>query len=144
MLLRFDPFRELDRVTESALGRPTASMPMDAVRRGETVVVSFDLPGVDPASIDVTVERNVLDIKAARDTDRAEGDEVLVSERRSGPVSRQLLLGDSLDAHGVVADFDRGVLTLYIPVAAAAKPRKVEIGHGRGTEAIDAEAVSQN
>ena len=142
MLLRFDPFRELDRVTESAPGRP--SMPMDAVRRGETVVVSFDLPGVDPASIDVTVERNVLDVRAARETERAEGDEVLVSERPAGPISRQLLLGDSLDGPGVVADYDRGVLTLYIPVAAAAKPRKIEIGHGRGNEAIDAEAVGQN
>jgi HSP20 family protein len=143
MLLRFDPFRELDRVTESALGR-TASMPMDAVRRGESVIVSLDLPGVDPASIDVTVERNVLDIKAARDHDRAEGDEVLASERRSGPISRQLLLGESLDGHGVVAEYDRGVLTLHIPVAAAAQPRKIEIGRGRGGEAIDAEAVSQN
>ena len=142
MLLRFDPFRELDRATESALGRPSAAMPMDAVRRGETVVVSFDLPGVDPASIDVTVERNVVDIKAARDSERAEGDEVLVSERHAGPISRQLLLGDSLDGPGVVADYDRGVLTLYIPVAAAAKPRKIEIGRGR--DAIDAEAVSQN
>ena len=103
MLLRFDPFRELDRVTESAPGR--TSMPMDAVRRGETV---------------------------------------LVSERPAGPISRQLLLGDSLDGPGVVADYDRGVLTLYIPVAAAAKPRKIEIGHGRGNEAIDAEAVGQN
>jgi HSP20 family protein len=144
MLLRFDPFRELDRVTESALGRPSSSMPMDAVRRGETVVVSFDLPGVDPASIDVTVERNVLDVRTSRDAERAEGDEVLASERRSGPISRQLLLGDSLDGHGVVADYDRGVLTLYIPVTAAAKPRKIEIGRGRGGEAIDAEAVSQN
>ena len=69
---------------------------------------------------------------------------MLVSERPAGPISRQLLLGDSLDGPGVVADYDRGVLTLYIPVAAAAKPRKIEIGHGRGNEAIDAEAVGQN
>ena len=142
MLLRFDPFRELDRVTESALGRPSASMPMDAVRRGETVVVSFDLPGVDPTTIDVTVERNVLEVRASRERERAEGDEVLVSERRFGSISRQLLLGDALDGQGVVAEYDRGVLTLSIPVAATAKPRKIEIG--RGGDAIDTEAVSQN
>ena len=142
MLLRFDPFRELDRVTESALGRPSASMPMDAVRRGETVVVSFDLPGVDPTTIDVTVERNLLEVRASRERERAEGDEVFVSERRFGSISRQLLLGDALDGQGVVADYDRGVLTLSIPVAATAKPRKIEIGRGR--EAIDTEAVSQN
>ena len=143
MLLRFDPFRDLDRVTESALGRPSASMPMDAVRRGETVVVSFDLPGVDPTTIDVTVERNVLEVRASRERERAEGDEVLVSERRFGSISRQLLLGDALDGQGVVAEYDRGVLTLSIPVAER-RPSPARSRSAAGSDAIDAEAVSQN
>jgi HSP20 family protein len=144
MLLRFDPFRELDRVADSAWGRPTSPMPMDAVRRGDTVTVSFDLPGVDPDSIDITVERNVLNVRATRSHERREGDEVLASERRFGSISRQLLLSDTLDGNAVSADYDRGVLTVTIPVAAAAKPRKVEIGGGRKAEAIEAETVSQN
>ena len=119
-------------------------MPMDAVRRGETVVVSFDLPGVDPTTIDVTVERNVLEVRASRRPSGPRATRCSSPSAASGSISRQLLLGDSLDGPGVVAEYDRGVLTLYIPVAAAAKPRKIEIGHGRGNEAIDAEAVSQN
>ena len=78
MLLRFDPFRELDRVADRAWGRPSSPMPLDAVRRGDTVIASFDLPGVDPTSIDVTVERNVLNVRAARTHERTEGDEVLI------------------------------------------------------------------
>jgi HSP20 family protein len=144
MLLRFDPFRELDRVTDAAWGRPSSPMPMDAVRRGDSVVVSFDLPGVEPDSIDVTVERNVLNVRASRSHDRAEGDEVLAAERRYGSISRQLLLSDTLDGNGIAADYDRGVLTVRIPVAATAKPRKVEIGTGHRSEAIEAETVSQN
>jgi HSP20 family protein len=145
MLLRFDPFRELDRVAETAWGRAATPMPMDAVRRGDTVVVSFDLPGVDPGSIDLTVERNVLSVKATRTPDRSEGDEVLASERRFGSITRQLMLGDTLDGSGIAADYDAGVLTVRIPVAQAAKPRKVEIGtgaNGHHAEAIEAEATS--
>jgi len=144
MLLRFDPFRELDRVADASWGRPSSPMPMDAVRRGDSVVVSFDLPGVEPDSIDVTVERNVLNVRASRSHERVDGDEVLASERRFGSISRQLLLSDTLDGNGVAADYDRGVLTVRIPVAAAAKPRKIEIGTGHHAEAIEAEAVSQN
>jgi len=145
MLLRFDPFRELDRVTEPVWNRPTAEslMPMDAIRRGDRVVVKFDLPGVEPDSIDLTVERNVLSVKAERRPDRAEGDEVLASERRHGSIARQLLLGDTLDGGGVEADYDGGVLTVHIPVAAAAKPRKVSVGAGGGgrSEAIETGTV---
>jgi HSP20 family protein len=142
MLLRFDPFRELDRVADSAWGRPGSPMPMDAIRRDDTVIVSLDLPGVEPDSIDVTVERNVLNVQAERSHDRSEGDEVLASERRFGTISRQLLLSDTLDGSGVAADYDRGVLTVRIPVAAAAKPHKVEVGSGHRSEAIEAETVS--
>ena len=88
MLLRFDPFRELDRLTEQAARTPHP-LPMDAVRRGDDVVVAFDLPGVDPDSIDLTVERNVLTVKAQRRSFRAEGDQVIAAERRLGAVARR-------------------------------------------------------
>ena len=103
-------------------------MPMDAVRRGETVHVFLDLPGVDPASIDLEVERNVLTVKAERRWAREEGDQVLASERRQGSFLRRLLLGDTLDGERVEADYRDGVLAISIPVAEAAKPRKVAVG----------------
>lgn len=131
MLMRFDPFRELDRLTNGTLansGRP--SMAMDAYRRGGEFVVHFDLPGVDPDSIDLTVEKNVLTISAERSWAKAEGDEVVVSERPQGRFSRQLFLGESLDSDSISADFNQGVLTLHIPVAEKAKPRKVAVTTG--------------
>lgn len=137
MLLRFDPFRELDRLADQ-VATTTTSLPMDAVRRGDHVVVDLDLPGVAPESIDVTVERNVLTIRAERGPDRAEGDQVIASERRHGTLSRQLLLGDVLDGDAVEADYDRGVLRLRIPVAQTAKPRKVAVGAGGSAAAITA------
>ena len=141
MLLQYDPFRELDRFADQAFGRSsTPAMPMDAIRRGETVHVFLDLPGVDPASIDLEVERNVLTVKAERRWAREEGDQVLASERRQGSFLRRLLLGDTLDGERVQADYRDGVLAITIPVAEAAKPRKVEIGHGDGGTAIEAES----
>lgn len=137
MLLRFDPFRELDRLADQ-VATTSSSLPMDAVRRGDQVVVDLDLPGVDPASIDVTVERNVLTIRAERGPDRADGDKVIARERRHGTLSRQLFLGDALDGDAVEADYDRGVLRLRIPVAQAAKPRKVEVGAGSSAAALTA------
>jgi HSP20 family protein len=103
---------------------------MDAVRRGDSVIVGFDLPGVDPGSIDVTVDRNVLTVKAERQADRQEGDEVLIAERPHGSYTRQLLLGDTLDTERIEAEYRDGVLTLTIPVAERAKPRKVQIAAG--------------
>src|SRR5688572_9817305 len=98
MLLRFDPFREAERFVDQRVARSASSvMPMDAVRRGDEVIISFDLPGVDPATLDVTVERNVLAVSASRVPDRRDADDVLVSERRHGTMSRQLFLGESLD-----------------------------------------------
>ena len=137
MLLRFDPFRELDRLTEQAARAPQP-LPMDAVRRGDDVLVAFDLPGVDPATIDLTVERNVLTVKAQRRAFRAEGDQVIAAERRLGAVARQLLLGDTLDGDSVRADYTDGVLTLTIAAAEAAKPRKVEVSTGAADPAIEA------
>lgn len=135
MLMRTDPFRELDRLAQQFWGsfgtwsRP-AVMPLDAYRDGDQFVVHFDLPGVDPSSIDLNVERNVLTVKAERKDVPRDGIEVQVNERPRGVFSRQLFLGDALDTDHVDAHYDSGVLTLRIPVAEKAKPRKIEINAG--------------
>ena len=129
MLMRTDPFREFDRLAEQVLGTTTrpAAMPMDAWREGEDFVVAFDLPGVNVDSVDIDVERNVLTVKAERPDPVGEGTELIASERPRGVFSRQLILGDALDTDGVKASYDGGVLTLRIPVAEKAKPRRIEI-----------------
>jgi HSP20 family protein len=146
MLMRTDPFREVDRLAQQLFGgspgtwtRPTA-MPMDAYRSGDEFVVAFDLPGVSPEAIELDVERNVLTVKAERrPTVTDENVEMQVAERPLGAFSRQLFLGDTLDTEHVKADYDAGVLTLRIPVAERAKPRKIEISStGPGRRQIDA------
>lgn len=135
MLMRFDPFRELDRLTDEAFAatRPrTTPMPLDAYRDGERFFVTIDLPGVDPASIDVSVEKNVLTVSAERRIVRGEGQEWVVAERRPGTFTRQLFLGDTLDTDAIAARYEHGVLTLEIPVAEKAKPRKVQVNVGDG------------
>ena len=139
MLMRFDPFRELDRLTQQAWTSAPAAMPLDAYRHGDRVLVHFDLPGVDPSSIDLTVEQNVLTARAERTWQPAEGDDVIVSERPQGNFTRQLFLGESLDGERIEANYEHGVLTVTIPVAEQAKPRKVEIASGDKPEAIPAE-----
>ena len=138
MLLRFDPFRELGRLTETRV-RPADLMPMDAYRRGDEVVAHLDLPGVAADDVDITVERNVLTVRATRTHAGSDDDEPIVAERRHGEFQRQLFLGDTLDPHQVEADVADGVLTLRIPVAETAQPRKINVGGGSGQrEAIDA------
>ncbi|GAA4966060.1 Hsp20/alpha crystallin family protein [Actinoplanes utahensis] len=132
MLLRTDPFRDLDRMFEQFTGttnRP-AVMHVDAEREGDTFYVYFDLPGVDPGSIDLTVERNVLQVRAQRHRLTKDGVETVISERPMGVFSRQLFLGDTLDSESLKATYDNGVLTLEIPVSAKAKPRRIAIGSG--------------
>lgn len=135
MLMRFDPFRELDRLTDEAVAatrsRPS-SMPLDAYREGDRFHVAIDLPGVDPTSIDVDIEKHVLTVRAERPRVRAEGQEWVVNERRPGTFTRQLFLGDTLDVDAIAARYEHGVLTLEIPVAEKAKPRKVEVRVGEG------------
>ena len=133
-LMRFDPFRELDRLADQALsgGRSARTLPMEALRRGDQFIVAIDVPGSDPNDIDVTVERNVVEITAQRRPIRQEGDEVIVDERPQGEFRRQLFLGENLDPDNLSAACDRGVLTLTIPVSEASKPRKVQIGHSNG------------
>jgi HSP20 family protein len=130
-LMRFDPFRELDRLAEQALAvgaRATRSMPMEALRRGEEFLVFLDLPGVQRDDVDVTVERNVVSIRARRVPQRQEDDEVIVDERPYGEFARQLFLGENLDPGGLTADMDNGVLTMRVPVSEASKPRRVSLG----------------
>ena len=139
MLMRFDPFRDLDRLTEQVWRTArTQPMAMDAYRQGDHVLVHLDLPGVPADSIDLTVEKNVLTVSAERRWAREEGTEVLAAERPQGRVSRQLFLGEGLDLDHVEASYDDGVLTVRIPVAEQAKPRKVEITSGGGAQAIEA------
>lgn len=129
MLVRTDPFRELDRVASQVFGttaRP-AVMPMDAWRDGDTFVIEFDLPAVDPDSVDLDVERNVLTVRAERLSPTGPEVELIASERPRGVFSRQVILGDALDTDGIHASYQSGVLRLNIPVAEKAKPRKIAI-----------------
>ena len=142
MLMRTDPFRELDRITNQLMGtmaRPVA-MPIDAYRKDDVFYVHFDLPGVRPDDIDLTVERNVLTVHAERrgPTSDTEGVELLAAERPQGTFTRQLFLGDTLDSEKLQADYDAGVLTVRLPVADKAKPRKVSISaNGDGARQIN-------
>jgi HSP20 family protein len=140
MLMRTDPFRDFDRLTEAMLGTRTrpAMMPMDAYRENGTFVVHLDLPGVSADSIDLTVEQNVLTIHAERKPPVGDGAERVVDERAYGVFSRQLFLGDTLDSDQLTADYTSGVLTLKIPIAEKAKPRKVEISAGADRKQINA------
>jgi HSP20 family protein len=128
MLMRTDPFRDLDRLSQAVFGTPArpAMMPMDAYRDGDSFVVRLDLPGVDPDSIDLVVERNVLTVHAERSRPDPDAERI-AAEVSHGLFSRQLFLGDSLDVDRLAADYTHGVLTLRIPVAERAKPRRIEI-----------------
>ncbi|MEU6539419.1 Hsp20/alpha crystallin family protein [Streptomyces sp. NPDC047000] len=131
MLMRTDPFREFDRLAQQVMGaaRPAAMM-MDAYRAGDDFIVHFDLPGIDPETIDLDVERNVLNVHAERRNPAPKDAEMIVAERPTGVFSRQLFLGDTLDTERIDASYEAGVLTLRIPVAEQAKPRKIQITGG--------------
>ena len=137
MLMRSDPLRELERWTQllGTPARPTV-MPMDAWREGDQFIVEFDLPGVASESLNLDVERNVLTVHAERPELEA-GREMLSAERPRGVFSRQLFLGESLDTDRIQASYQDGVLRLTIPVAEAAKPRRIEVTHSQEKPAID-------
>jgi HSP20 family protein len=143
MLMRTDPFRDLDRLTQQAFGTPgttarPSAVPMDAWRDGDRFIVEFDLPGVEPSSIDLDVERNVVTIRAERAA-RASDAELIAAERPRGVFSRQLILGDNLDTEHIDAGYAAGVLTLNIPVAEKAKPRKISVtSRGEDRQTISA------
>jgi HSP20 family protein len=129
--MRFDPFREFERIVEqnfSSGGRTPRTMPMTALRRGDSFLVDLDLPGVHRDDIELTVERNVVTVRATRTAARQDGDEVIIDERPYGEFSRQLFLGDNLDPSGLSADLSDGVLRLTIPVSEASKPRRIQLG----------------
>ena len=129
MAIGYDPFREFEQMTQQLLsgGRAPRSFPMDAYRRGDEFRIHLDLPGVDPDSIDVTVEGQALTIPAERPSDQREDDEIIVSERPQGRFSRELRVGTSVDTENIGAKYEGGVLTLTLPVAAQAKPRRIEV-----------------
>jgi HSP20 family protein len=131
LLRSFDPFAELDRMTrEMVPARPRSWMPVDAYKKGDRFVVHLDLPGVDPDSIDIQVEKDTLTVSAERIWTTDEDTTVLLSERPYGTFRRQFVLGDTLDLDRIEAGYDNGVLTLIIPVAEQAKPKKILVGSG--------------
>ena len=138
MLMRTDPFRELDRLTQQVLGtaaRP-AAMPMDAYLNGDDFFIHFDLPGIRADSITLTVEQNVLTVRAERAPAVADGAQMLVAERPYGTFTRQVFLGETLDADRISADYNAGVLTLTIPVHEAAKPRSIQVTSSDEKQAV--------
>lgn len=146
MVMRFEQFRELDRLAQQAFGGgvQVQSIPMDAYRRGDAVFLHFDLPGMDPNAIDLTVEQNVLSVTAERLYDRKEEDQIIAKERPGGVFERQVFLGEHLDPERLQASYEQGVLTIQIPVAPEAKPRRIEIRAGEGTterKVIDVEGT---
>jgi HSP20 family protein len=129
MAISYDPFREFDQLAQQLLsgGRSPRSFPMDAYKRGDDFFVHLDLPGVDPESIDITVEGSNLTISAERRFSQHDDDQIVVSERPQGRFSRELRVGTQIDSDAIEANYDDGVLTLRLPVAAQAKPRRVEV-----------------
>jgi HSP20 family protein len=148
-VLRFDPFRDFDRMTEQLLGVPSGSaraprfMPMDLYRSGDHYVLHADLPGVDPGSVDVGVENGTLTIKAQRSERTEEGVQWIGSERFTGSYMRQIALGDDIDTDRISATYANGVLTVTLPVAERAKPRRVEIKVDEGTSQIETNTQSE-
>ena len=140
-LMRFYPFRDFDRVAELMMlgggrGGPR-SFPMDAYRRGDEFFIHLDLPGVDTDSIELTAENNVLTVSAERRFEPEDSDQVLIRERPQGEFTRQLLLGENLDVDNIEANYENGVLTLAIPVAERAKPRRISVGSAGVQQTIE-------
>ena len=140
MLMRTDPFRELDRLTQQVLGtaaRP-AAMPMDAYRQGDSFYIHLDLPGISADSISLTVEQNVLTVRGDRVPVQPDGAQLIVAERPYGTFSRQVFLGETLDPDHISADYAAGVLTLTIPVHETAKPRSIQVTSSDAQQAVTA------
>lgn len=130
-LMRFDPFRQFEQIMEQNLSpgtRTPRTMPMTALRRDDVFIVDLDLPGVDENDVDLTVERNVVTMRARRAPVRQDEDEVIIDERPYGEFTRQLFLGDNLDAGRLSAELRDGVLRLTIPVSEESKPRRIPLG----------------
>jgi HSP20 family protein len=128
MLMRFDPFAEFDRLNREVWGGRATAMPVDAYKLGDRFYLHFDLPGIDPDSIDITVEKQTLTVSAERSWRPDEEATVLVSERPHGAITRRFFLGDGLNTDGIEAGYDHGVLTVMVPIAEQAKARKILVG----------------
>ena len=128
MLMRFDPFAEFDRLNREVWGGRATAMPVDAYKLGDRFFLHFDLPGIDPDSIDITVEKQTLTVSAERNWRPDEEATVLVNERPHGAITRRFFLGDGLDSDGIEAGYDHGVLTVMVPIAEQAKARKILVG----------------
>ncbi|WP_326545350.1 Hsp20/alpha crystallin family protein [Mycolicibacterium sp. ND9-15] len=146
-MLRFDPFGELDALTRGLLTTQTGSdrsprfMPMDLCKVDDHYLLTADLPGVDPGSVDVNVDSGTLTISAHRTPRSDDGVQWLANERFFGTYRRQLSLGEGVDASGISAAYENGVLTVTIPVAERAKPRKIDVAHGGGQKTIEPTTV---
>lgn len=141
-LVRSDPFREIDRFFQQAFGGPgerTWGMPMDAYRKDDMFLLQLDVPGIAADAVELTVDNNVLTIKATRHAPTMhEGVEPVISERSWGEFSRQVLLGNNLDVSKIRAEYDAGVLTVSIPVAEQAKPRRIDVSVREGGASVAA------
>jgi HSP20 family protein len=140
MLMRLETLRGYGGygwVTDDSLSQRRArQIPVDAYRSGDEFKIHFDMPGVDAGSIELTVEKDVLSVKAMRTWTPVEGDQMQMTERAQGTFSRQLFLGESLDSEHITAIYENGVLDVTIPVAEEAKPRQVEIVHASGVQPV--------
>jgi len=141
MTMRFDPFQDLDRLTErmfsvaTDMGQASRVMPVDLYRSGESYVLHCDLPGIDPGSLDLGVDGRVLTIRAQR-SPRAEQVEWLAQERATGTYVRQFTLSNNLDLEHIEATYADGVLTLALPMTEDAKPRRIPVTHRSGSRAL--------
>lgn len=143
MAMKFDPFRELDRVAGALLeNRPGLRlMPMDLYREKDHYVLAADLPGIDPGSVDIDVDGQLLTIRAERTLRGTEGVKWLTRERESGSFLRQLNLGQGIDTEGIAARYENGVLSVTIPVSERAKPRRIEVVTGESAASVESTAV---
>ena len=142
MAMSFDPFSQLDRIAQSVFdtSRQPRLMPVDLFREGDRYILNADLPGADPASVDVDVDGHLLTIRAVRSAADRDGARWLAQERPYGAYLRQFTIGDDVDPDGISATYDNGVLTVVIPIAERAKPRKISVESMRdsGAKAVTA------
>ena len=139
LLTSFDPFtQEFDRFARRVFGTTDGGavtrrsvIPMDSIRRKDEVELRFDLPGIDPESIEVTVDRGVLTVSASRAEEYAESERPYRRERVMGTFTRRVYLSDSLDSEKIDAAYTNGVLTVRLPLLEKSQPRKVEIHTGQ-------------
>lgn len=138
MLLRFDPFRDIDRLANEILAAPRVPqpMPMDCYRHGDMFFLHFDLPGIDADTLEITEENNTLTVRAERRAIAPEDAVYLVAERPVGSFARRLVVGDGLNLEAIKADYHDGVLIVTIPVAEQAKPRRIDVGYSQGGDSV--------